>query len=322
MAVETLEMEGFYVEVANNGQEILDKLDDSWDLILMDLQMPVMDGFEATSKIREITKYSELSIVAMTADAMTGVREKVINAGMNDYVTKPIVPKDLWSALVKWIKPGERDLPEGFQQKGESVDDISIPDISGVDVEKGLFRVGGNRKLYLNILSKFRDEYDSGVHLIREALRNGDKDAAIRQAHTIKGVAGNIGAELVQQAAAMAEQGLKEESENDDILIALDKNLSELINSLKQADLDINGSSVSSGSRMEIEPEELKEIISELGASLKKRKPVPTKEIIEKLNSFILPKQLIPELEKLSKSIGKYNFKQANEDYKRMNELL
>lgn len=114
VAVEILEHEGFRIDVAVNGKEAVSKLSEIYDLILMDLQMPVMDGYKATEEIRKNKQYDDLPIIAMTADAMSGVREKVIDIGMNDYVTKPIVPKDLWMALVKWIKPGERELPEGF----------------------------------------------------------------------------------------------------------------------------------------------------------------------------------------------------------------
>jgi len=323
VAVETLEAEGFYVEVANDGREALDKLDSSWDLVLMDLQMPVMDGFEATDEIRKIDRYKDLSIVAMTADAMTGVREKVIDAGMDDYVTKPIVPKDLWIALVKWISPGERALPEGFQRKkAESDDTSSIPAIAGVDIESGLSRVGGNRTLYLKLLSKFRDEYDNGVQRIREALTAGDREAAVRQAHTIKGVAGNLGAESVQQAAAEAEQALKEEAEDDGAISALDEELSDIINSLKRAELDAQDSSGDNVPAVEIEIGELKDIITDLRLLLEKRKPAPSKVIIEKLNGLKLPEQLVPELKKMSSAIDKYNFKAALENNKNMIELL
>jgi polar amino acid transport system substrate-binding protein len=321
VAVETLEAEGFYVEVANDGRETLDKLDAGWDLILMDLQMPVMDGYEATDEIRKIEKYKDLSIIAMTADAMTGVREKVIDAGMNDYVTKPINPKELWGALAKWIKPGERDLPEGFSAKGEkSVEEIIIPNIEGVDTVEGLSHVGGNKKLYLNLLSKFRDDYGSAVKELKDSLEAGDKEAAVRGAHTVKGVAGNIGAKEVQKAAAVVEAALKEEGEKDEQLEKLDEVLSELIENLKKADLDSKTSSKSEVSKIEIDPKMLKELLEELKPVLEKRKPKPAKEIIEKIDEYILPEGLGIEFEKLSKFVGKYKFKDAVEILKVINE--
>jgi PAS domain S-box-containing protein len=324
VAVETLIAEGFHVEVANNGKEVLNKLDRPWDIILMDLQMPVMDGFETTREIRHIDKYKELPIVAMTADAMTGVRDKVLEAGMNDYVTKPIVPKELWIALNRWVSPGNRELPEDFlRAKDDDLSDAqSVPVIAGVDVEKGLSRVGGKKKLYLRLLSKFRDEFENGVAIIEEELLKGDRAAAVRQAHTIKGVAANVGAESIQRAAADAEQALKEETEENGSLSVLEEELSKVINTLKESVLEVDDSSDKKEPRQEIELGELKEKLSELGVSLEKKKPLPTKEKIEELTNYILPEQVVPELRKITEDLEKYNFKGAIKTYKGMLELL
>ncbi len=321
VAVETLEAEGFYVEVANDGRETLDMLDhgktcDWYDLILMDLQMPVMDGFEATRKIREIDGFKELAIIAMTADAMTGVREKVIDAGMNDYVTKPIVPKNLWAALTKWIKPGNRKLPEGFKKpwnevKGQTDDTIIIPAIEGLNVEEGLSHVSGNKKLYLNLLVKFRDGYGETVREIEEAIVNNDRELAVRLAHTVKGVAGNIGAKDVQQAAAVVESGIKNETGKDIDFEKLEAVLSALIGNLKRADLDLKEDTGSENSKTEIDPNMLKELLEELKPMLEKRKPKPAKEIIEKISGFTLPDSLSSEFEKLASFVSKYKFKEA-----------
>jgi len=328
VALETLAIEGFFVEVTDNGKLGAEKLfeqgirsdlnkAEGFELVLMDLQMPVMDGYEATSEIRKNLEYRNLPIIAMTADAMTGVREKVIDTGMNDYVTKPINPKELWAALVKWIKPGERELPDGFQQKKENpADDIQLPDIPGVDVKKGFSRVGGNRKLYLNLLSKFRDDYGTGVDIIRKAVGDGDREAAVRQAHTIKGVAGNIGAEAVQQAAAVVEKVLKEETENEDILSGLDEVLSELILNLKGSDLDAGDPQADKSLKTEIDPEQLKALLQNLEPILEKRKPKPAKDIIEQLNSYIFSESMNSEIKTLSQLVSKYKFKEALETLK------
>jgi polar amino acid transport system substrate-binding protein len=314
VAVETLEQEGFHVDVADDGRAGIDRLnkENNYDLVLMDLQMPVMDGYEATIEIRKDDKYKNLAIIAMTADAMTGVREQVLKAGMNDYVTKPINPKELWEALTKWIKPGDRKLPEGFLVAGEkSGEEIIIPDIDGVDTEEGLSHVGGNKKLYLNLLSKFRDEYGDAVRDIRKSLEKGDREAAVRGAHTVKGVAGNIGAKEVQQAAAVVEAALKEETESDAEIEKLNELLSGLIRNLKKTDLEVKVDSGSEESKTEMDPKILKELLEELKPVLEKRKPKPSKEIIEKINTFKLSDELIAEFEKLSKFAGKYKFKDA-----------
>ncbi len=322
VAVETLEAEGFYVEVAEDGKVALEMLEKSkYDLILMDLQMPVMDGFEATSEIRKNKKYKDLSIVAMTADAMTGVREKVIDAGMNDYVTKPIVPKDLWAALAKWIKPGDRKLPEGFKKQGDKTgsqtdDTIVLPVVDGLNIEEGLSHVSGNKKLYLSLLTKVRDGYGDTVKEIKEAVEKGDRELSVRLAHTVKGVAGNIGAKEVQQAAAVVEAALKEESEKDDQLEKLDEVLSALIENLKRVNLEVNKPLVDESQKEEISSFMFKKLLTELIPILEKRKPKPAKEIIEKINTFLLPTQYVSEFESLKKALKKYNFKEAQNSNK------
>ena len=113
VAVELLQKEGFFMDVADNGKIAVEKVNDSlkgeaYDVVLMDLQMPVMDGYTSTKEIRKDSRFKDLPIIAITADAMSGVRDKMLDVGMNDYITKPINLYELFSTLVKWIKPGER----------------------------------------------------------------------------------------------------------------------------------------------------------------------------------------------------------------------
>ncbi len=324
VAKETLEQEGFYVEVAEDGKVGVEKIheNNNYDLVLMDLQMPVMDGYEATIEIRKDERFKDLPIVAMTADAMTGVRDQVEKVGMYDYVTKPIVPKELWAALTKWIKPGERELPEEYRTQGKELSsEIVIPDVEGLNVEEGLAHLSGNKKLYLDLLTKFRDGYGETVKEIKEAVANEDRELAVRLAHTVKGVAGNIGAGEVQKASAVVEKALKDEDENEEILISLNEVLSVLIGNLKQVNLEVNKPAENEGKKEDIDPDELKKLLSELSPLLEKRKPKPSKEIIKKLNSYILPEQLKSELEKLSKFVSKYKFKEALEVINRMLEI-
>lgn len=320
VAKETLEQEGFYVEVAEDGKIAVEKLstNNNYDLVLMDLQMPVMDGYDATIEIRKDERFKDLPIVAMTADAMTGVRDQVKEVGMNDYVTKPINPKKLWEALSRWIKPGERELPESFKKSKGKVNDqaddtIMLPVVDGINVEEGLSHVSGNKKLYLNLLTKFRDAYGETVKEIKEAVEKEDRELAVRLAHTVKGVAGNIGAGTVQQAAAVVEKAFKDEEENEEILSNLNEVISLLIENLKQANLDINKPAENGSQKEEIDPAELKTLLEELGPILEKRKPKPAKEIIEKIDTYKLPDNLSFEFEKLSKFVSKYKFKDAIE---------
>ena len=155
----------------------------------------------------------------MTAHAMAGDREKSLEAGMNDHVTKPINPDELFSALVRWIKPGEREKSEGGCDSlipRRRRKEILPSELPGISIASGLSRVGGNKQLYAKLLCKFREGQESAVAEIKAALQSGDRETAARLAHTVKGVSGNLGAESLYRAAAELEKAIKEGKENID----------------------------------------------------------------------------------------------------------
>jgi two-component system sensor histidine kinase/response regulator len=221
VAKEMLEQGGLVVTIANDGKEAVDLLKEGteaekmpFDAILMDIQMPVMGGFEATAEIRKEEGFKELPIIAMTAHAMAGDREKSLEGGMNDHVAKPIDPNQLFSTLVKWIKPGERAVPEQLREKEPEKtgieDETALPELPGISVESGLKRVGGNRKLYKKLLNQFHDGNVNAVDDIKNALSNDEIKTAARLAHTVKGVSGNLGADNLFQSAAALEDAIKQ----------------------------------------------------------------------------------------------------------------
>lgn len=218
VAIELLEGAGLIVDLAGNGVEGVHAAKDKiYDLILMDIQMPEMDGFEATQKIRNDSKASSQKspIIAMTAHAMAGDREKSIKAGMNDHVTKPIDPDQLFDALFKWIEPGERRTakPKAEEISPKAADELPLEGLPGLNIKTGLTRVAGNRKLYKKLLGKFKESQADAVKEIEKAIENGDTKTAVRLAHTVKGVAGNIGADDLYHISADLEKAL---SKNDE----------------------------------------------------------------------------------------------------------
>jgi two-component system sensor histidine kinase/response regulator len=226
VATELLEDSGFIVDLAENGRIAVEKVrTNNYDIVLMDVQMPEMDGIEATVAIRKDSHYQNLPIVAMTASVLQGDRDKCIEAGMNDYVAKPIEPDKLWEALLKWIKPNLREgqSPKTFSsvtsEKNENID-ISL-DIEGLNTSEGLRRVLGKKSLYLSMLRKFAVGQKNFVEQMNQALEAEDKTLAERLAHTLKGVAGNIGAESIQQAAAELETAIKADQSRFDIDLLL-----------------------------------------------------------------------------------------------------
>ncbi|MGD9971713.1 MAG: response regulator [Desulfatirhabdiaceae bacterium] len=224
VAKEMMEQAGLTVSVANNGKEAVEMIQcGGYDAVLMDIQMPVMGGFEATRKIREDEQFTGLPIIAMTAHAMAGDREKSLEAGMNDHVTKPIDPDDLFSALVRWIKPGRRETPSAeceLATAKEDTDDILPAELPGIAIASGLDRVGGNRKLYAKLLFSFREAQANAGNQIQEALESGDIETAGRIAHTVKGVSGNLGADGLYLSAGALDRVIREGGQDRDRFMA------------------------------------------------------------------------------------------------------
>ncbi|MFZ2961005.1 MAG: response regulator [Candidatus Ozemobacteraceae bacterium] len=238
VAVELLTEVGLCVQTADNGQVALDKLrQNSYDLVLMDMQMPVMDGVSATMEIRKNPEWAELPVVAMTANVMQQDRAACIAAGMNDYIAKPIEPVQFWNALLKWIKPRQGELPDTQKRTADQSGDAELPeDISGIDFALGLRRVMGKKKLYLSMLRKFLVGHKEAGIQIRGALEANDWAVAERLAHTIKGVSGNIGASGLQAGAGNLEQALRERWPRvnvEALLFQFEKLLNELVAALK-----------------------------------------------------------------------------------------
>jgi PAS domain S-box-containing protein len=255
VAREILEGAGLIVSIASNGQEAVDAVkENNYDAVLMDVQMPVMDGYTATRKIRELEvgsrnaevgkgkpesgsrnkigpesddatsvlsfQSSSLPVIAMTAHAMAGDEDRSLDAGMNGHVTKPIDPNQLFTALLKWIRPGERrtvalqteassetSTPQALKEAEDDLPD-SLP---GFDLAAGLDRLMGNKRLYRKLLLDFGSKYDGVADEIRNALDQQNFQQAHRLVHNLKGLAGNLAAMDLQAATVEIEKLVKGE---------------------------------------------------------------------------------------------------------------
>ena len=212
VAMGLLESTHMTIDVAHDGQMAVRMVGEhDYDLVLMDMQMPVMDGIAATQAIRSNPRFHSLPIVAMTANAMEGDREKCLQAGMNDHVSKPIDPDVLYAAVKRWVKPRHSQQSEPSPNDTKAASTEALPNIEGVDLADGLRRVGGNARLYRELLLKFAAK-NSDVDLqISAALQSGDVKMAERIAHTVKGVAGNIGIKQIQFAAEKLEKAIRDD---------------------------------------------------------------------------------------------------------------
>jgi PAS domain S-box-containing protein len=218
VAVELLARVGVVTTVANNGLEACDRVRErEFDAVLMDIQMPRMDGYQATAIIRSAPEYSTLPIIAMTAHAMQGDREKCLAAGMTDYISKPIHFEELYAVLHRHTG---RDADQGRAVDrqprpgtgGDSGPGGGLPPaLPGLDVARGLALITGNRPLYQKLLQEFRQVYARMDRTVRESMARGQTETTARMIHTIKGVAGSIGAGELQAAAQALERGLADD---------------------------------------------------------------------------------------------------------------
>jgi PAS domain S-box-containing protein len=214
LALELLTSNGLVVTVAHNGQEALERLaEQPYDGVLMDCQMPVMDGYEATRRIRQQPEFANLPVLAMTANAMAGDREKVLAAGMNDHIAKPIDVRNMFTTMANWITPtpGRSPTPRAAVSK-EPAPAVQFPTVPDIDTAAGLATCAGNQALYRKLLLKFCENEADFVDRFLQARNDGDPETALRSAHTLKGVAGNIGALALREAAGALELQCQEDS--------------------------------------------------------------------------------------------------------------
>jgi signal transduction histidine kinase/DNA-binding response OmpR family regulator/HPt (histidine-containing phosphotransfer) domain-containing protein/HAMP domain-containing protein len=223
IAVELLESAGATVQVAGNGREAVHILSEGpdppvVDVVLMDLQMPEMDGFQATARLRADPRFARLPIIAMTAHATIEERQRCLGAGMNAHVAKPIDPAVLFDTLAAHYRPAPEPRgdtapslepsPPSAAGGTASAPGAALPSVEGLDTRDGLLRVAGNQGLYLKLLRQFVEQQAEAPARIADALQAEDLGIAERLAHTVRGVAGNLGAGPVQAAAAALEQAI------------------------------------------------------------------------------------------------------------------
>ncbi len=235
LACELLNNSGLEVECAYNGREALDMLEkNSYDGVLMDCQMPVMDGYETTVKIREHMGFTNLPIIALTANALVDDKRKALEAGMNDYITKPINANLLFATLAKWIE-SDKGFHDSTQRHTQQMNAGPTTDIalSSIDIEEGMSWTNHDKALYLKLLTIFRKNYSNFEQDFRCALSDSDIEAARRLAHTLKGNASTLGMERLRETSMALENVCKEKRNNvEETLVSVIAELKSVFNDL------------------------------------------------------------------------------------------
>ena len=224
VGIEILKSVGCIITTASNGDEAIRKiLGAVFDAVLMDIQMPIKDGLAATREIRKIPGYEHLPIIAMTANATIEDRDRCFAAGMNDYVSKPIDPEVLFSTIQKYYATTPKTIAESPPIQAKIENNANEIIIDGLNTVSGLKRVLGNRDLYLDLLNRFCEGQNETCAKVSVALAADDYILAERLAHTLKGVAGNIGASGVQMKSEELEHAINQKMDSSQIQIILDE---------------------------------------------------------------------------------------------------
>jgi two-component system sensor histidine kinase/response regulator len=245
ITMELLRQAGLSVRVAADGAQALALLErESFALVLMDIEMPNMDGLEATQRIRAIARLRDLPIIAVTAHAMAGDEELFLKVGMNDYLSKPITEHRLLRLLRRWL-PGAPANQTGEAPQPTPAGDL--PPLPGLDLPRALAQAGDNRRVLDRVLRHFFDANRHSAKRLETLLRDGDREPARVLAHTIKGEAGAVAADKVARAAQSLERALRSDADWEGPLAALSEALAEAVSGRHLWSTPATGASVTTG---------------------------------------------------------------------------
>jgi len=313
VAKDILEGVGIHVSIASNGEEAIKQIRaNKFDVVLMDVQMPIMDGYKATEIIRKSYSESELPIIAMTANVLKGDREISIKSGMNDYISKPINPEILFETLVKWsvnknVEKIENSSKESFDKEVPNIETFSEK-YEVLDIEKTLLRLGNKQVFYEDLLKRYKSNYSNLVKQLSDFIINKQYDETKRYIHTLKSVTGNIGAIKLNNFITQFE--LEYESYDDEVITENLKILyylnEEVLKSIPKVILKDDFEDHVSRDSFDVYSE-LEKLFLVLGKGR-------TKEIKEKMNCLVANTSdsvFMLQISEINKLIESYRFKEA-----------
>ncbi|MFK5986556.1 MAG: response regulator [Pseudomonadota bacterium] len=344
LATELLSNNNISVSIANNGQEAIEQTRNyNFDAVLMDIQMPIIDGYTATRKIREFD--SELVIIAMTANAMESDHKQAIAAGMNDYISKPINVIDMFSTIAKWVNIEQKKLPHSSNTEINKAPLIATSknsttahifnDLQYIDYENALLRLDNDSSLLLLILETFIQDHQNDINKICSFLNSDDFESAIRCAHTLKGVAGNVGADSVFQITKKMETCIKDAQQNKSTakqtLISCSTEIDQAQKQLKQIVIEIQSiikhkqsfqpANNNVTTESSISDKQLDEKLNNL-LSLLESYNTDSEGIIDTLLKSDINTKIKHQLKLIKKQLTKYDFESATDAAKKLRKEL
>ena len=313
VAQEILASAGVVVFEAENGQDALDFLENtSVDLVLMDIQMPIMDGHEAARRICAQERFKDLPVIAMTAHALVEDIEMSRKAGMSGHVAKPFNPEDLFKVLSTWIKPVSGREPAKATVPKEPNGHVLPSVLDGVDIQLGLRRARGNEELYKNLLLLLDEKYADAAREVEDALAENRCEDAVSIAHSVKGTSGMLGAMDLFEAAGELEQALVHDA--DDVEPKLEiftESLSVVIQGISTIKGAEDGKSVLKQTGDVSASEDLQESLDALKRPLSEGAPVICRKRAQVVSELVWPEKLHDDVTRMLKLIAEYDFKKA-----------
>ncbi|MBF0101494.1 MAG: response regulator [Desulfobacterales bacterium] len=351
VAMEILESAGIIVDLADNGKKAIKAIENAeYDLVLMDVQMPEMDGLEATRHIRKNEKYHFLPIIAMTAHTMEGDRDRCIDAGMNDYVTKPMDTEKLFIKLAEWISPKrklvyyptkhtppnqttESNNPEKksfndmrmdhYSNVKPNMDENNLPDnLPGIDIKSALGRLRGNKDLLLKILEEFAKDYPDAAQHIQKAYESGNLTLAGQIVHSIKGISGNFSADNLHAACIKLEYVIKqhEHGEFNEKIELFSSALTQLLASARSI-VQIYRANKPKSTQQPTDTSKLPVLIIEL-AQLLKDNDLDAIDLLNTIKAYLPDARFSAAAKKLENNINQLDFVKAIEALNEIAKLL
>ena len=317
IAVELLKERDLEVVVASNGKEAIEQTQQHTpDLILMDIQMPIMDGLAAAKTIRSLPgKYfSTVPIIAMTAHAMSGDRKKSLDAGMNDHITKPIDPDEVYRTLARWIPEDKQVICETGPEKKLSSPDTIRMEYPGLNIQKGLQLINGKTDLYVRLLDKFLEKHAHVAEELKETLLAQNIDDAILCVHSMKGITGNLGAEDCHNLTSEMEESLKRDRTlADSMLEQFALTHQELLESIREAlgQFDDGQGEQKTDQQQVGATNVLLQRLSDLRPLLEDGDPEQSQEILNSVTQLSWPMEIHNQIETLENRINRYRFDEA-----------
>ena len=312
VAAELLTMAHLHVTLASDGQEAVNLVQQqSFDCILMDIQMPVMDGLQATRAIRQDEQFKKLPIIAMTANAMISDVLAYDKAGMNDHIAKPIDPQKMYQTIALWVKPEKRQALAAIK-KHQNDDDIQPLYLPGFEVAQAMAGIGGNHKLYRKLLNRFIETESDVVERIKSSLHEQDRESAIGLVHTLKSTSGTIGMVTLQTMAEQLENVLREGPAEppEELLTDITDLLTTAMNTIETA---MQNSSLSGDTGAIVDTLPVAEITIGLKAIMQQIDGFDSTalEAVEDLLAHIEDQKLRTMLDQLARHLYIYNFAAA-----------